>query len=40
MSIKYPENDPRRIEIRELSGIKAKVAGKEAKDIKIIYYQG
>lgn len=40
MSIKYPENDPRRREIRTLSGIKAKLAGRDAKNFTSLYYQG
>lgn len=40
MSIKYPEWDPRRVEIRELSGLAAKKSGKDAKDIKTLHYQG
>ena len=39
MSIKYPENDPRRQEIRTLSGIKAKNAWKDAQSFKTLYYQ-
>lgn len=40
MSIKYSENDSRRREIRELSGIKAKSAGRDAKPNKTLQYQG
>lgn len=40
MSIKYPATDPRHVEIRKLSGIKAKTAGGEAKLFKSIEYQG
>lgn len=40
MSIKYPENDPRRNQIRELSGMNAKKSGNDAKNIKEIYYNG
>lgn len=39
MSIKYPEWDPRRVEIRKLSGLDAKKAGNDAKGIKTLLYQ-
>lgn len=39
MSIKYPPTDPRHIEIRQLSGIKAKSAGRDAKAFKSFLYQ-
>jgi hypothetical protein len=39
MSIKYPEDDPRRQEIRKLSEMAAKSAGKEVQNIKTLSYQ-
>lgn len=40
ISIKYPENDPRRKSIRKLSGISAKAASKDVQNVKVIQYQG
>ena len=40
MSTKYPATDPRHVEIRQLSGLKAKTAGRDARLSKSIEYQG
>lgn len=39
MSIKYPPTDPRRVEIRQLSGMKAKNAWRDAKWFKSLWYE-